>query len=134
MNVLVDTSIWSLALRRNSPRGTSAEMELVELVREGRVLMLGAIRQELLSGIRSNEQFKKLRDGLRAFSDLVLEEADYEEAASCFNRCRAKGLQGSNTDFLICAVGIRRNAAVLTTDDDFEGFADVLHLNLHQPR
>jgi predicted nucleic acid-binding protein len=134
MNVLVDTSIWSLALRRNSPRGTSAEMELVELVREGRVLMLGAIRQELLSGIRSNEQFKKLRDGLRAFSDLVLEEADYEEAASCFNRCRAKGLQGSNTDFLICAVGIRRNAAVLTTDDDFEGFADVLHLHLHQPR
>jgi predicted nucleic acid-binding protein len=134
MNVLVDTSVWSLALRRNSPRGTPAEMELVELIREGRVLMLGAIRQELLSGIRSNEQFKKLRDGLRAFSDIVLEEADYEEAASCFNRCRAKGLQGSNTDFLICAVAFRRNAAVLTTDDDFEGFTRVLHVNLHQPR
>ncbi len=96
--------------------------------------MLGAIRQELLSGIRSNEQFKKLRDGLRAFSDIILEEADYEEAASCFNRCRAKGLQGSNTDFLICAVALRRNAAVLTTDDDFEGFTRVLHVNLHQPR
>jgi len=134
MNVLVDTSVWSLALRRNSPRGTPAEMELVELIREGRVLMLGAIRQELLSGIRSNEQFKKLRDGLRAFSDIVLEEADYEEAASCFNRCRAKGLQGSNTDFLICAVAFRRSAAVLTTDDDFEGFTRVLHVNLHQPR
>ena len=134
MNVLVDTSVWSLALRRNSPRGTPAEMELVELIREGRVLMLGAIRQELLSGIRSNEQFKKLRDGLRAFSDIVLEEADYEEAASCFNRCRAKGVQGSNTDFLICAVAIGRNATVLTTDDDFEGFARVLHLNLHRPR
>jgi predicted nucleic acid-binding protein len=134
MNVLVDTSVWSLALRRNSPRGTPAEMELVELIREGRVLMLGAIRQELLSGIRSNEQFKKLRDGLRPFSNIVLEEADYEEAASCFNRCRAKGVQGSNTDFLICAVAIRRNAAVLTTDDDFEGFTRVLHLNLHQPR
>jgi predicted nucleic acid-binding protein len=76
MNVLVDTSVWSLALRRNSPRGTAAEMELAELIREGRVLMLGAIRQELLSGIRSNEQFKRLRDGLRAFSDIVLEEAD----------------------------------------------------------
>ena len=134
MNVLVDTSVWSLALRRNSPRGTPAEMELIELIREGRVLMLGAIRQELLSGIRSNEQFKKLRDGLRAFSDIVLEEADYEEAASCFNRCRAKGLQGSNTDFLICAVAFRRNAAILTTDDDFEGFTRVLHVNLHQPR
>jgi predicted nucleic acid-binding protein len=134
MNVLVDTSVWSLALRRSSPRGTPAETELVELIREGRVLMLGAIRQELLSGIRSNEQFKKVRDGLRAFSDIVLDEADYEEAASCFNRCRAKGVQGSNTDFLICAVAIGRNATVLTTDDDFEGFARVLHLNLHQPR
>ena len=134
MNVLVDTSVWSLALRRSSPRGTPAEVELVELIREGRVLMLGAIRQELLSGVRSNEQFKKLRDGLRAFSDIVLDEADYEEAASCFNRCRAKGLQGSNTDFLICAVAFRRNAAVLTTDDDFEGFTRVLHVNLHQPR
>ncbi len=134
MNVLVDTSVWSLALRRNSPRGTPAETELVELIREGRVLMLGAIRQELLSGIRSNDQFKKLREALRAFSDMVLEEADYEEAASCFNRCRAKGVQGSNTDFLICAAAIRRNAAVLTTDDDFEGFTRVLRLNLNQPR
>jgi len=134
MNVLVDTSVWSLALRRNSARGTPAETELIELIREGRVLMLGAIRQELLSGVRSNEQFKKLRDGLRAFSDIVLEEADYEEAASCFNRCRAKGLQGSNTDFLICAVAFRRNAAVLTTDDDFERFTRVLHVNLHKPR
>ena len=134
MNVLVDTSVWSLALRRNSPRGTPAENELVELIREGRVLMLGAIRQELLSGIRSNEQFKKLRDGLRPFGDMVLEEADYEEAASCFNRCRARGVQGSNTDFLICAVALRRDAAVLTTDDDFEGFTRVLRLNLHRPR
>src|SRR5262245_37399135 len=134
MNVLVDTSVWSLALRRNSPRGTSAEIELIELIREGRVLMLGAIRQELLSGVRSNVQLKKLRDGLRAFPDTVLEEADYEEAASCFNRCRAKGLQGSNTDFLICAVAIRRNAAVLTTDDDFERFTRVLHVKLHRPR
>src|SRR6266849_4714004 len=134
MNVLVDTSVWSLALRCNSPRGTPAELELVELIREGRVLMLGAIRQELLSVIRSNDQFKKLRHGLRAFSDIDLEEADYEEAASCFNRCRAKGLQGSNTDFLICAVAIRRNAAVLSTDADFEGFTRLLRVKLHQPR
>jgi hypothetical protein len=134
MNVLVDTSVWSLALRRDNPRGTRAEIELVELIREGRVLMLGAIRQELLSGIRTNEQFKKLWDRLRAFSDVPLVEADYEEAAACFNRCRARGLQGSNTDFLMCAVGIRRNAAILTTDDDFEQFARLVDVKLHQPR
>lgn len=134
MNVLVDTSVWSLALRRGSPRGTRAEIELVELIREGRVLMLGAIRQELLSGIRTNEQFKKLQDHLRAFRDVPLEEADYEEAAACFNRCRGKGIQGSNTDFLLCAVAIRRNAAILTADDDFAHFARIVHVKLHQPR
>lgn len=132
--MLVDTSVWSLALRRDSPRGTPVETELVELIREGRVLMLGAIRQELLSGSRSHEQFQKLRDHLRAFNDVPLEQVDYEEAAACFNRCRAKGIQGSNTDFLICAVGIRRNAAILTTDQDFETFASVLSLKLHRPR
>ncbi len=71
--------------------------------------MLGAIRQEILSGIRAAEQFKKLRDSLRAFPDEPLQQDDYEEAASCFNRCRGKGVQGSNTDFLLCAVALRRN-------------------------
>lgn len=134
MNVLVDTSIWSLALRRQSPRGSRAEHELAELIGEGRVLMIGAIRQELLSGIRAAEQFKKLRDSLRAFPDEPLQEDDYEEAAACFNRCRAKGVQGSNTDFLLCAVALRRNVAILTTDTDFDGFAKHLRIQLHRPR
>lgn len=126
MNVLVDTSVWSLALRRDRPRGTPAEAELRELIREGRVLMLGAIRQELLSVTRTNEHFERLGDHLRAFDDLRVEQADHEEAAVCFNRCRARGVQGSNTDFLICAVATRRGAAILTTDQDFESFAAVL--------
>lgn len=134
MNVLVDTSVWSLALRRPAAHGSSEIAELVELIREGRVAMIGAIRQELLSGIRAPEQFRKLRDRLRAFSDEPVGETDYEEAATCFNRCRAKGLQGSNTDFLICAVGMRRKLAILTTDKDFAGFARVLGFELHAPR
>jgi predicted nucleic acid-binding protein len=134
MNVLVDTSAWSLALRRQSPRGTSIEHELGQLIREGRVRMLGAIRQELLSGTRTTEQFKKLRDSLRAFPDERLDPEDYEEAATCFNRCRGKGLQGSNTDFLLCAVALRRNVPILTTDDDFQDFAKHLRIKLHKPR
>jgi predicted nucleic acid-binding protein len=134
VNVLVDTSVWSLALRRPAVRGSSETAELVELIREGRVAMIGAIRQEILSGIRATEQYRKLRDRLRAFSDEALDETDYEEAATCFNRCRAKGLQGSNTDFLICAVSMRRKFAILTTDNDFAGFARVLGFALHAPR
>jgi predicted nucleic acid-binding protein len=134
MNVIVDTSVWSLALRRDSPRGTPQEIELTELISEGRVLMLGAVRQELLSGVRGADQFRTLRNGLRAFPDVALEEADYEEAASCFNRCRSRGIQGSNTDFLLCSVALRRGAAILTTDKDFARFARVLHFHLHAIR
>jgi predicted nucleic acid-binding protein len=96
--------------------------------------MIGAIRQEILSGIRAAEQYRKLRDRLRAFEDVALDEVDYEDAATCFDKCRAKGLQGSNTDFLMCAVGLRHDLAILTTDKDFKGFARVLGFELHEPR
>jgi predicted nucleic acid-binding protein len=134
VNVIVDTSVWSLALRRGAPRNTRAELELAELVREGRVLIVGAIRQEILSGVRGSEQFKTLRDQLRALPDVALDGSDYEEAASCFNRCRSKGVQGSNTDFLLCAVALRLDAGILTTDKDFERFARILQVKLHTPR
>ncbi|MGC4090300.1 MAG: hypothetical protein QM756_20965 [Polyangiaceae bacterium] len=62
MNVLVDTSVWSLALRRPTSERGAVAAELVELIREGRVAMIGAIRQEILSGIRVAEQYRKLRD------------------------------------------------------------------------
>ena len=134
MNVLVDTSVWSLALRRGAPRGTAPERELAELIREGRVLLVGPVRQEILSGVRDPMQFRTLRDRLRAFPDVPLECRDHEEAAVCFNRCRAEGIQGSNTDFLLCAVAMRRGAALLTTDKDFDRFARVLRIELHGPR
>jgi predicted nucleic acid-binding protein len=114
--------------------GSSETAELVELIREGRVAMIGAIRQEILSGIRAPEQYRRLRDRLRAFSDESIDATDYEQAATCFSRCRAKGLQGSNTDFLICAVSMRRKFAILTTDKDFGGFARVLGFELHARR
>jgi predicted nucleic acid-binding protein len=134
VNVLVDTSVWSLALRRPPTSRSVEAAELVELIREGRVAMIGAIRQEILSGVRSSKQYRDLRDRLRAFGDVLLDESDYEAAATCFSRCRAKGLQGSNTDFLMCAASLRRRLAILTTDKDFEGFARVLGFDLHEPR
>ena len=56
---------------------------------------------------------------------------DHEEAAVFFNRCREKGVQGSNTDFLICAVAVRNGFAIFTTDDDFTRFARILPIALH---
>lgn len=134
MNVLVDTSVWSLALRRTPPRETSTVGELASLVTEGRVIMVGPIRQEILSGIRDPAQFRRLRDILAAFPDESLTHADYESAAACFNRCRARGIQGSNTDFLLCAVSLRLRIPVFTMDLDFERYRQVLRIRLHAPR
>jgi predicted nucleic acid-binding protein len=131
MKVLVDSSVWSLALRRRKPSANPAVEELRSLIDEGRVAMIGVIRQELLSGIRTLEAFDRLRDNLRPFSDEQLETADFERAAEHFNTCRANGIQGSNTDFLICAVAERRNLPILTTDADFTRFAQVLPIALH---
>jgi hypothetical protein len=134
MNVLVDTAAWSLALRRRRPSGHTVGIEVAELIREGRATIIGPIRQEILSGIREEKQFEILRDLLRAFPDAPLLPDDYEEAASYFNRCRARGVQGSNTDFLICAVAVRRGLSILTADEDFPRFAKLLPIQLHAPR
>ena len=134
MRVLIDTSVWSLALRRARPARAPIVEELAGLVRQRRAVIIGPIRQEILSGLKGTQQFQTLRDHLRAFPDLELETADFEEAAQCFNRCRSKGIQGSNTDFLMCAVASRRDLSIFTADGDFREFRRVLPLTLHEPR
>lgn len=134
MNVLVDSTVWSLALRRGAPRQELAVAELAELIREMRAEIVGAVRQEVLSGVRTKEQFERLRDTLRAFPDLELVTGDYERAAEFYTVCRRHGIQGSNTDFLLCAVAERHGLAILTTDQDFGLFARHLPMTLHEAR
>lgn len=134
MKVLVDTSVWSLALRRSSSGNEAWTRELAELIQEQRVVMIGPVRQELLSGIREPAQIHSLQEHLRAFPDLALTTEDYEQAAGFFNLCRGKGVQGSNTDFLICAVAARHNLAILTTDQDVTNFSEHLPIRLLVPR
>ena len=121
MNVLVDTSVWSLALRRSAAHQSEETAGLVELIREGRVAMIGAIRQEILSGVRAPEHYRKLRDRLRAFGDEVLDEADNEEAATWFNRWRERA-----TGFQYGLLDLRREDAAPARDlDDRRGFRRV---------
>jgi|SRR5215831_3338145 len=138
MNVLIDTSVFSLALRRkNESLSTNERLlvaELSELIREGRVRMIGLIRQELLSGIKATEQYEKLRVHLLSFPDEVVETSDYEEAAKAGNRCRAKGVAVSIVDMLLCVATIKRQWAIFTTDPDFSNYARVLPLLIHAPR
>ena len=123
MKIIVDTSIWSLALRRKKRQSVPEVKFLESLIDNQKVCIIGLIRQEILSGIKDNKQFSQLKDILSAFNDFPIITKDYELAAEYFNICRTKGVQGSNTDFLICAVSYRNRFPIFTTDKDFEKFA-----------
>jgi predicted nucleic acid-binding protein len=132
MNVIIDTSVWSLALRRSRPT-LSAEQEIARIVRQGRVQMLGIIRQELLSGIRSQERFEALCDELAQYNDLPVESDDHERAAAAYNTCRSHGVQSNVVDMLICALAIRHGMSIYTANRDFQSYARYLAIDLYQP-
>ena len=134
MKVIVDTSIWSLALRRSKDIENKYVEELEELIKEVRAQLIGPVRQELLSGIKSNKQYTTLKKHLRAFKDLNIETADYELAAQYFNTARQNGIQGSNTDFLLCAISTRYRMPIFTSDYDFVNFQSVIPIELHKIR
>lgn len=130
MKVLIDTSIWSHVLRRSEAHNPAIRKRLGDLIAGHRAEILGPIRQELLSGIRDSTQFDALAAHLSAFPDIPIISDDYVMAARFFNACRQKGIQGSNTDFLICAVAVRNQLAIFTSDKDFSAFAKVLPITL----
>jgi predicted nucleic acid-binding protein len=132
MNVLVDTSIWSLSLRKKNK--TSEQNIIVdalkELIKELRVKLIGPIRQEILSGIKDKIIFDNLKDKLKYFPDDELLTEDYEYAAEIYNICRTKGIQGSHIDFIICAIAIRKKYSIFTLDNDFENYNKILKIKL----
>lgn len=134
MNVLVDTCIWSLGLRRSELNKDSNTFELRELIKESRAKIIGPIRQELLSGIRSHEQFTLIAKHIDAFPNLEVINDDYVRAAEIFNTNRSNGIQGSNTDFLICAVAERYQFPIFTTDKDFQRFTKLCDISIHKHR
>jgi len=133
LKVIVDTCIWSLALRRSRKSPGIFVRELKNLILDHRVQMMGPIRQEILSGIHDTDQFNKLKEYLDAFPDYPLETEDYVESARYFNVCRSKGIQGSNTDFLICATSVRNRFSIFTRDKDFKRFAKYIPITFHKP-
>ena len=134
MPVLVDTSIWSLLLRRDQHGLSSSERRVVEVLRdlvaEKRVRVIGPIRQEILSGIRETAQFERLKHRFRDFEDELLSGVDYEIAAEINCKCRSVGVAVSSIDCLICAVAVSRGWEVFTRDQDFKCYAQVTSLRL----
>ena len=128
MKVLVDTSVWSLALRRKE-KNEIIEI-LTELILESLVVIIGPVRQELLSGISDKDVFNNLKIHLQSFDDLLITTKDYETAAEYYNICRKNGVQGSHIDFLICAVACNNELLIFTTDQDFKHYAKHLPIRL----
>ena len=135
--ILVDTPVWSLALRRREGDLSTHERGftevLSELIRERRVQLLGSNRQELLSGIREQSQFRRIRDYLRDFPNVDLDAGDYEEAAQLSHKCRSARIAASPVDMLMCAVSLRYGWEIMTTDRDFTHYLRVLPLKLFSP-
>jgi predicted nucleic acid-binding protein len=131
MKVLVDTCIWSQVLRHKKPDVELSE-KLKDLIKDGRVVMIGPIRQELLSGISEPSQFRRLRDKLSFFEDLPLLSEYFVRAAEFCNICRKKGIQGSTTDFLICAVSNIQKLQIYTDDKDFTDYKKYLPIHLYE--
>ena len=131
MKVIADTCVWSLALRRNTSINNDAVEQLASLIDDGLVQMIGPIRQEILSGVKSKKQFDQLQSYLTAFPDLDLQTVDYVKAAQFYNICKSNGVQGSNTDYLICALCVRYNLSIFTTDNDFLNFSDYIPITIY---
>ncbi len=138
MRVLVDTPVWALALRRR-PSDLSRDdknlvRELEELIREGRAVLAGPVRQEILSGVRDEAVFEHVRERLHCFGDERITVEDFERAAWMFNLCRGKGVTGTPTDLLLCAFAERHTMPIFTVDSDFGRYARLLGVRLHKPR
>jgi len=131
MKILVDTCIWSRVLRHKKPNVELAN-KLKDMINDGRVVIIGPIRQEILSGIPKKEQFRKLQRMLSSFEDILLKSEHFVKAAEFSNVCKSKGIQGSTTDFLICAVAYLENFLIFTTDIDFKNYKKYLPIKLFE--
>jgi predicted nucleic acid-binding protein len=132
MRIIIDTPIWSKAFRRKKINFEDKNIvdSLKYLINEFMEVLIGPIRQELLSGISDEVIFNDLKEKMKGFNDFPIETIDYETAAEYSNVCRRNGIQGSNTDFLICAIAIRNNFEIFTTDDDFNQYKKYLPIKL----
>lgn len=134
MKVLVDTDVWSEALRRKKGKQSIYVDELVDLIQEGRLEIIGPIRMEILSGMRDQETFDAFSERLSAFDDRVIPSEVYILAARFFNLCRSKGIQGSNTDFVICACSVHWSIPILSKDKDYLLYRKHLPIEVIEPR
>lgn len=131
MSLFVDTSVWSLALRRDSPAFRREIGVLVRAIESGETLLTtGLVLQELLQGFSGPKSRDQILDRFSAVPLLVPDRDDHIRAAELRNHCRRKGVQVGTLDALLAQLCIRHDLTMLTTDKDFEHVADNSKLRL----
>jgi predicted nucleic acid-binding protein len=134
MTLLVDTSVWSLALRRDRQEPTPHTEALRRALELGEpVVTTGLVLQELLQGFSGPKAQTQILDRFSALALLVPDRDDHVQAASLRNACRRTGLQVGTIDALLAQLCIRHQLTLLTADHDFEGIARISDLRLWKP-
>lgn len=120
MSLLVDTSVWSLAFRRDEASSAPEVQALRQALESGEtVVTTGVILQELLQGFAGPRARADLVDRFAALPLLAPDRQDYIDAAELRNRCRRAGVQMGTIDALLAQLCIRHQLTLLTTDNDF---------------
>jgi predicted nucleic acid-binding protein len=134
MTLFVDTSVWSLALRRDAPESTPEVAALTAALGHGETIVTtGLVLQELLQGFTGAKAHRQI---VERFADLPLlspERRDHIDAADLRNRCRRSGIQVGTIDALLAQLCIREDLELLTTDRDFDRVARHSALRLWKP-
>ena len=134
MSLFVDTSVWSLALRRDAPASAPQVAALVKAIENGEpILTTGLVLQELLQGFSGPKAREQILDRFTALPLLVPDRADHVEAAVLRKTCRRHGIQIGTIDALLAQLCIRHSLLMLSSDRDFQGMAKHCALRLWQP-
>lgn len=120
MSYLVDTSVWSLALRRDALDSTPEVDELKRALEAGdEIFVTGLVLQELLQGFNKPKAYDQIVEYFALLPFIVPDREDYIQAANLRNQCRRKGIQVGTIDALLAQLCIDREIEILTTDKDF---------------
>lgn len=124
MTLFVDTSVWSLAFRRDGSV-SAAEVIMLRAALQGgeSVVTTGLVLQELLQGFSGPRARRELVEHFSALPLLSPDRQDHIDAAELRNRCRRAGLQVGTVDAIIAQLCLRHDLTLLTTDKDFAGVA-----------
>ena len=120
MTLFVDTSVWSLAFRRDAASSSIEVLALQQALESGdTIVTTGVILQELLQGFSGPRERKDIIDRFSALPLLIPDRQDHIHAAELRNQCRRSGVQIGTIDALLAQLCIRHTLTLLTTDKDF---------------